>query len=108
MLIFHGHQLLITKLCACLPACVTSCVSVSGQATLEMVFDEDLFSQTPPGNFYPLMHGKSCPTAGTLCMLPSDVFTSQPNLSSDLSFLIDGFVPHGCHLVLMCVPECSA
>ena len=33
-------------------------VSVSGQATLEMVFDEDRFSQTPPANFYPLMHAR--------------------------------------------------
>lgn len=45
------------KLCACL----TLYAAVSGQAVLEMVFDEDLFSQTPPNSFYPLMHGTSLP-----------------------------------------------
>jgi hypothetical protein len=31
--------------------------AVAGGAILELAFDEDLFTQTPPGNFYPLMHG---------------------------------------------------
>ena len=44
-------------LAACVAVGLGYAAAVSGQATLEMVFDEDLFSQTPPGNFYPLMHG---------------------------------------------------
>lgn len=62
-LMLDGHcststRVALTDVCCVGSACLPDfCAPVSGQATLEMVFDEDLFSQTPPGNFYPLMHG---------------------------------------------------
>lgn len=33
-------------------------ISVSDEATLELVFDEDFFGQAPPHNFFPLMHAR--------------------------------------------------